>query len=384
MTGSLQTKNGKYYAVINTTDSTGKRKQKWISTGISVSGNNKRKADKKLREIISEYEQNPAVINTDIMLSEFVKGWLDTVQMSVDIVTFQGYRLIANAHIIPYFENLNIKLCKVNRELVQQYINEKSRNGRIDGKGGLSPKTMKTHKLILNLIFKEAIKRELISKNPCEYVTVPKMQRREPSFLTVSQINILFDGIKADSLYPLIYITLIFGLRRSEVLGLKWDSVDFEKNIFTIKHTVVHIETVVEKDTTKTDSSYRSFPLTQEARSIFIDLKAREEKNRHLFGKDYTDNDYIFKWENGKTYRPDYVTRRFSQLLEMVGLPHIRFHDLRHSCASLLISNGFNLKDVQEWLGHSDIRVTANIYAHLDTERKKNIASSMSQTFKLN
>lgn len=381
MTGSLQTKSGKYYAVINTTDTNGKRKQKWISTGIETAGNNKRKAEKRLREILQEYEKNTPVFSTDILFSDFVIEWLKSVKMSVDVVTYQGYKLIANAHIIPYFENLNIKLTNVKRETIQKYINLKSENGKLDGTGGLSPKTIKTHKLILNLVFKEAIKQELIYKNPCEFVILPKMQRREPSFYTITQINTLFDSIKNEPIYPLVYITLIYGLRRSEVLGLKWDSVDFENNKFTIKHTVVHIETVVEKDTTKTNASYRSFPLTVEAKRIFIDLKSLEEKNRCLFGKDYTENDYIFKWDNGKTYRPDYITRKFSKLLEKVGLPHIRFHDLRHSCASLLIANGYNLKDIQEWLGHSDIRVTANIYAHLDTERKKNIALSMSNTF---
>ena len=110
-------------------------------------------------------------------------------------------------------------------------------------------------------------------------------------------------------------------------------------------------------------------------------LKNCETENKALFGKKHCQNDYIFKWADGKPYTPDYITSKFSKLLKKYNLPHICFHDLRHSCASLLIANGFTLKDVQEWLGHSDFRIAANIYAHLDTKRKADIANSMSATF---
>ena len=165
------------------------------------------------------------------------------------------------------------------------------------------------------------------------------------------------------------------------MLGLKWDSVDFDKNIVTVKHTVVRFTKVVEKDSTKNASSFRSYPLTPDVKQILLLLKQQEQENRRLFGRQYVDNDYIFKWQNGKPYAPDYITMKFSKLLKQHKLRHIRFHDLRHSCASLLVSNGFELKDIQDWLGHSDIQITANIYAHLDAKRKTNIANSMSNSF---
>lgn len=238
-------------------------------------------------------------------------------------------------------------------------------------------------KLILQLAVKEAIKDELIFKNPCEFVTLPKMKRHEPNFYTIGQLNELFTAIKDEQLYPLIYFTVIYGLRRSEVLGLKWDSINEESQIITIKHTVTRCTSIVEKDSTKTDASYRSYPITDEVRGLLELIKKDQENNKLLFGSEYVKNDYIFGWQDGRPYTPDYITRRFQTLLKKYNLPKIRFHDLRHSCASLLIANGFTLKDIQEWLGHSDIRVTANIYAHLDTERKKNIATSMSNTFSI-
>ncbi len=380
MTGSLQEKNGKYYVVLNTRDSNGKRKPKWISTGLDVKGN-KRIAEQILREKIKEYELRENLIHTDVLFSDYVLYWLNLIENSVDTITHQGYKSVANAHIVPYFKNKGIKLADIKRNHIQEYIDVKSKSGRLDGKGGLSPKTMKTHRLIIQLVCKEALKNDLISKNPCEFVVMPKQQRREPDFYSNDELQTMFNELRNEHIYPLLYFTVLYGLRRSEVLGLKWDSVNFDNNIITIKHTVVRFTKVVEKDSTKNASSFRSYPLTPDVKEILLLLKAQEKENRRLFGKQYIDNDYIFKWQNGKPYAPDYITMKFSKLLKQHKLRHIRFHDLRHSCASMLVSNGFELKDIQEWLGHSDIQITANIYAHLDAKRKKDIANSMSNLF---
>ena len=116
----------------------------------------------------------------------------------------------------------------------------------------------------------------------------------------------------------------------------------------------------------------------ENSRKLLLQLKERERKNRVLFGNENDANKYIFIWENGTQFGRDYVTQRFSRLLERNGLPHIRFHDLRHSCASLLISHDFTLKDIQEWVGHADIKMTANVYSHLETTRKNKLAEVMS------
>ncbi len=175
-------------------------------------------------------------------------------------------------------------------------------------------------------------------------------------------------------------MTALYGLRRSELLGLKWDSVNFEAGTLTIKHTVSHGTRTVEKDKTKNRSSYRSFPLTDESKQIILDAKQQEQANRKLFGKAYIENNYIFKWDDGHTYAPTYISHKFNKLLKKHNLPHIRFHELRHSCASNLIALGFTLKDVQEWLGHADINLTANVYSHLDASRKTSIAEAMNNS----
>ena len=215
--------------------------------------------------------------------------------------------------------------------------------------------------------------------NPCNLVVLPKLDKREPTILSEKQLNKFFEIIKDDQLFSLIYVTTFLGLRRSEALGLKWDSIDFDNCTLTIKHTVVKSETqrIFEQDTTKTASSHRTYPLTQSLLSLFLAIKESEAQNREKFGALYVENDYVFKWDYGKIYDPDFVTRHFKLLLEKAGMPKIRFHDLRHSCASMLASKGFKLKDIQEWLGHADIQTTANTYAHLYQERKEQIAKSI-------
>ncbi|MBQ3524546.1 MAG: site-specific integrase [Clostridia bacterium] len=380
MTGSIQTKNGKYYAVINLIDNNGKRKQKWISTGLVIKGN-KKKAEQFLREKIKEFELQKNIVSVDMLFTDYIVLWLDTIKISVDEITYKGYKWMCYAHILPYFTSKKIKLCDISRNHIQDYINYKFENGRLDNKGGLSPKTLKEHKLIINSVLKEAVKNDLISKNPCEFVKLPSIQHREPTFYTKQQVSELLTSIENEELYPLIYLTIIFGLRRSEVLGLKWDSVDFDRKFITIKHTVVNYRGTVEKDTTKNKTSRRTYPMNDYVEKMLLDIKRKENENRCLFGKEYINNDYIFKWNNGKPFSPDYITAKFSKLLKENNLPHIRFHDLRHTCASLLIDNNYQLKDIQEWLGHADIQTTANIYGHIDIERKKNISNSMVDMF---
>lgn len=380
MTGSLQIKNDKYYAVINLYEN-GKRKQKWICSELSVKGN-KTKAEKFLREQLSLYESKAGIISSDILFSDYVKIWLEQIQKTVDDVTFQGYEQLAKSHIIPYFQQKKIRLQNINKDHLQEYIDEKAKNGRLDKKGGLSAKSLKLHRNILNQTLKEALKSNLITVNPCQWVKLPQVQRREPTYYTAEQVENLLSAIarkEDNAFYLLIKITATYGLRRSEVLGLQWNSINFEQNTMQIGHTVVKLNKTVRKDKTKNASSYRSFPLIPEIKELLLKEKKRQERNRKEFKNAYINSPYVFVWDDGKPYSTEYVSQHFRRILVWNDLPLIRFHDLRHSCASLLLSRGFTLKDVQEWLGHSDITLTANTYGHLDVERKKAIANAMAE-----
>ncbi len=382
MTGSLQVKNGMFYMVINTYEGK-KRKLRWLSTGLSEQGN-KRKAQQMLRETLAEMEKHPQITEDKVnaynsRFSDYIRHWLIVIEKKVDDITFQGYDILAQTHVLPYFDTLGVKLKDVTVDVLQAYVDEKYTHGRKDGRGGLSARTIRLHNNVIHQTLEEAVKDGLIHRNPCKSITLPKTKRHEYHIYTSEDLQMLFEALAGDPLLPLIRVTAYFGLRRSELLGLKWDSIDFRRKLITIRRTVTKVTKTVEKDKTKNASSYRSFPLNPDMEALFQEVKAEQEKNRRLFGREYHESDYVFTWPDGHLYRPDYITRRFSKLLKNHDFSHIRFHDLRHSCASLLLSDGCYLKDVQEWLGHADIKMTANIYGHLDIARKRDIAEKMSE-----
>ena len=182
----------------------------------------------------------------------------------------------------------------------------------------------------------------------------------------------------------LIQMTAFYGLRRSEALGLKWDAIDFERDTITIKHIVTNAKIdgkceIVCADRAKTKSSLRSLPLVSNIREKLLVLREQQKENRRVCGNCYSKkyDGYVFVDAMGNIFNPRSVTTNFSKLLEQNGLGHIRFHDLRHSCASLLLANDVPLKHIQEWLGHSDFTTTANIYAHLDYKSKITSANEM-------
>ena len=326
MTASLRVKNDKYYVVLtHTTD--GKKNQTWVSTGLSVTGN-EGKARQLMLDMLGEKPEQAAP--PDMLFSDAVRRWLEDVRHRVDEVTYQGYEVQARAHIFPYFDDLQIRLCDVDGETLQTYINVKAKFGRSDGHGGLSAVSLRQHKNVLNQTLKLAQRDGLIQTNPADLVVMPHAAQFTGTFYTEAQIRDLLTAVKNERLYPIIYVTALYGLRRSEVLGLKWDSINFAMQTLTIRHTVARVTKVVEKNKTKNASSFRSFPLTDDAVRLFKILLQQEQYYRNHFGRDYIDNDYVFTWEDGHPYSPDYVSHTFHKLLKKYDLPHIRFHDLRH------------------------------------------------------
>ena len=326
MTASLRVKNDKYYVVLtHTTD--GKKNQTWVSTGLSVTGNEGKARQLMLDMLGDKPEQE---VPPDMLFSDAVRRWLEDVRHRVDEVTYQGYEVQARAHILPYFDDLQIRLCDVDGETLQTYINVKAKFGRSDGHGGLSAVSLRQHKNVLNQTLKLAQRDGLIQTNPADLVVMPHAAQFTGTFYTEAQMRDLLTAVKNERLYPIIYVTALYGLRRSEVLGLKWDSINFAMQTLTIRHTVARVTKVVEKNKTKNASSFRSFPLTDDAVRLFKILLQQEQYYRNHFGKDYIDNDYVFTWEDGHPYSPDYVSHTFHKLLKKYDLPHIRFHDLRH------------------------------------------------------
>lgn len=331
-------------------------------------------------------EEVPQPEEQPIMFVDYVRDWLERKKPKVQLSTWEGYDIYANRHIIPYFEPMNLALADVTPRHIQEYYDSRLVCGRNDHKaGGLSLQSIRKHALVMNQVFEEALIAELVNRNPVALVPMPKREKTEPkgNFLTVDEANKLLEAFRNHELQALVFTTLYYGLRRSEVLGLKWNAVDFEKNTLTIQHTVVKNKTVVAKDKTKSYASRRVYPLLPEVKEVLLKQKERQDANREMFGNAYIESDYIFVWDDGKQYRPDYLTRGFQRAVARHGLPPLRFHDLRHSTASILYEKGWGLKDIQEWLGHADIETTGNIYTHISKLRKEAVGKDLANTFQL-
>jgi integrase len=176
-----------------------------------------------------------------------------------------------------------------------------------------------------------------------------------------------------------------YGLRREEVCGLKWNAVDFQYKTITIRHTVGEVsingkQKLILKDSTKNQSSFRTLPLSDFIANKLLEMKMKQDKMKEFFGNRYNHDfdEYIYVFENGDLVRPSWVTYNFRKLLQDKGMRKIRFHDLRHSCATLLRHEGVPMEDIQKWLGHSAITTTESIYAHFDEGKNKQTLETIS------
>lgn len=384
MTGCLKIKNDTYYAVLNLKEG-GKYKQKWISTKLNIKGN-KRKATEFLNELLVEYEEkenNSKLEN--VLFADYLMQWLEKKRDKVETITFEGYKTLVENHIYPYFKKKKFALSEIKPSHIADFYELKFKSGRCDGKGGLSIRSIKMLAFIIKAVLDEAVFYELILRNPASKVPLPKKEDEEKKcvFLDAKGANEILKLFRGHHLQPLIYMTLYYGLRRSEVLGLKWSAVDFENDTLEIKHTVVKHTSIVAKDKTKTAAGKRKYALLPEIKTVLLELKDKAEQNKKICGRSYQNTDYIFVWPDGRPYRPDYTTREFQKVLKKNDFPHMRFHDLRHSCASILYDKGWELKDIQTWLGHADIQTTADVYTHISNTRKNDMAKDIQNTFSL-
>ncbi len=383
--GHLQIKNNIFYMVLSYTDEQkGKRKWKWISTGLQTKGN-KTRAEKMLAEARKTFEPPKAQsgdLTSDMKFSDYMLLWLEIIRPTVEKTTYASYTNMVTNKIVPYFEKTDISLSGLAAKDIQLFYASELKT--------VSPNTVIHEHANIHRALKYALKMDLINYNPADKVDRPKKQKFIAEHYSLEELGSLFEVTKNHHLGLLIQVTAFYGLRRSEVLGLKWDAIDFENKTITIKHILTSVrvdgkQTIVQEDRAKTKSSLRSLPLVPRFETAFRELKEQQEENRRVCGNCYCTDylDYIFVNGLGKIFHPEKVSESFRRILADNGLRKIRFHDLRHSCASLLLANGVSLKEIQEWLGHSDIATTADIYSHLDFKSKLSSAYLMDDVLKL-
>ena len=291
-------------------------------------------------------------------IKKYLTEWLHSVEPTLEKSTFEGLTIYVNKHIIP--ELGKIPLDKLTTRMIQDYLNKKAKGGRLDHKdGGLSPITLKKHLSVLRQALSDAIRKDYINHNPARYCKVKRTDNltKRVRFLTLSEAKEIIQNLPDDTYRAIFIITLYYGLRRSELLGLKWSAIDTDKNTLTIDHTVVKNLTIERKDSTKTLTSRRTFQLLPEVKTLLRNIPQQGE--------------YIFP------IRPDTLTRTFQKHLVKAGFDKMRFHDLRHSTASILFEIGWSLEDIKNWLGHTDIETTSNIYLHYQQKRKIMLADNL-------
>jgi len=343
VTGSLQIRNKIYQAVLSFKKD-GKWKTKWISTKIKAVKGNKKKAESELEKIRIKFQEE---INSDniedgkILFIDFMKKWLKMIKSSVEETTYMGYRKLINGRMSVYFKDKDITLQNIKAQNIQdfyQYLTDE----------GLGGNTITRYHANIRKALQYAVKTEIISSNPADKVEKPKKDTYIAKHYTNEQILTLLNVVKDTKLETPVILGCFYGLRRSEVVGLKWSAIDFTAKTITINHVVVNvtennISRLIMKNRTKTKSSTRTLPLLPAVETYLLELKEKQEKNKLICKDSYNKNflDYICVDDMGTLLNPDYVSHAFHKLLDRNNLEIIRFHDLRHSCASMLLANRY-------------------------------------------
>lgn len=381
---SVQSKKGRLYAVMQVKKD-GTTKPVWRALGLSE-GANKTKVNKAFREVVAQYEQEfweeqerggrpPA----DIPVYDYLVSYLKRVEPELQKNTIVSYRSMTNGKIRRYFQRRpQLTVGNLKPQDIQDFYQSLFADGVVAN-------TVIHYHALLRRAFQQAFKEERIDANPFDRVGRPKKNKFHGENYTQEELLTLLHLARGDVIYPAILLAGAMGLRRSEALGVRWSRIDWEKRTVLLDTKIVEyrengkkkVEPVEEM---KNKSSRRTLPLPDPVVEMLQVQKEHRKVYRKMFQGSYNAQylDYVCVNQLGELLRPSYVTDHFRELLEKYGLRHIRFHDLRHTFASLLINQDVPLINVSNFLGHSDLSTTANIYAHLDKASKQASAAVIS------
>lgn len=393
---------GKYYHIIlSFKDSQGVRRTPTILTGIQLCDHQKKAALRLLKEYRmhfdrEEYEANGIrrltpnftlpfratvdrkELNSGVKTETAFNEFLINHQYCIAKSTYGTYQLAFKKIIIPYFKNRKLTVKRITSEDVScfyHYLRHQRNNGN---------NTLKKYQGYLSKAFEYAISKRYIESNPVASAEkIRKVKSNVGKVLSKKDLRKILNVVKDSKMELPVYLGLVYGMRRGEVLGLRWKDIDFERKSLTVANTRVHIiengkRLEVDSKRAKTDASLRTYPLLPSIEKMLKEIKAKQKQNRRVLGEKYIEDaeGHVILQDNGEILKLDKISRDFHQICLAAEVEVIRFHDLRHCCATLLAENKVDIKFIQEWLGHKDINVTANIYTHLGIVHKLSTAST--------
>jgi integrase len=339
---------------------TGKYRQQWIAVG-----GNKRDAETKLAEILRQKDTGSYVKPGKTTFGELLERWLrDYAYQNLSPRTAEGYESIVDAHLIPALGKVPVTTLK--RDHIQSYLSEKLRSNRLHGQGLLSPVTVKRHLAAIHCALKKGIEWGLVSLNVSDSITLPHSQRPDMNIMNEDEIHSFLEAAKATDYYVIFYVLLFTGMRRSEILALRWSDVDLLLCRLSISRSIHQLKdgSMIFRPP-KTVKGRRTIALPPSAALVLKAHKENQEVQRMLLGAVLKEDDLVFCQVDGKPIIPDHVTQAWRRLAKKQGLKGIHTHSARHTFASLMIKKGIHPKIVQEMLGHASIQITLDTYSHV-------------------
>ena len=339
---------------------TGKRQQQTITIHGS-----KKDAERELRTILTRIEGGILVKPTKLTVGEYLEQWLrDYVVTNTAPTTAHGYSDIVRSHLIPELGRLLLNALQPSH--IQAYYARMLESGRRDGKGGLSAQTVKHHHRVLHEALKYAVKHGILIRNIAEAVDPPRPDSKEMVTLEPENVHIFLDAAHDTPYYVPFYTALYTGLRRSELLGLRWRDIDLDLATLSVVQTLHHVpkKGYVFREP-KTKRSRRLVDLSPSLALLLREHRANQELEKKLLGHMLMPDDLVFCYPDGTPLPPNSVTKGFHKLAKSLGMSRMRLHDLRHTHATIMMSQGVHPKVVSERLGHSSVAITLDTYSHV-------------------
>ncbi|CAM3807621.1 tyrosine-type recombinase/integrase [Aeromicrobium ponti] len=350
-TGSVRKDKSSWYYVIEMGKGIdGKRKQK-KKRGFKT----KKEAQKALTEKLHELNSGTYIEPRKITMKDFLNEWLRNKQLTIRESTFKKYYWIVNKHLFPHIGE--VMLADLSPMHVQQLYH------KLCHEKELSNENVRSVHKVLSQALKQGVKFEYISKNVTEFIGLPKVQKKEIEVWDLHEVQHFLEVTKSNRYHIAYLIALNTGMRQGEILGLRWKDINFDRNVLYVRQTLSHYGKL--SNSTKTAAGVRTIALPEQLMKELKRHKVEQSKEKLKCGTIYEDRDLVVATEHGTPLHPRNLLRNFKIHVEKADLKEIRFHDLRHTHASLLLKQGAHPKVVSERLGHADTRITLDTYSHL-------------------